>query len=128
MAKQPRERVDCFVGDAVETFHQPIASDDATRIKNPQLFRLSGITKRRKIRAHWQRWAEIRTSQETTRETPVDNTDPIIEPSATASEDPSNLKDAAKPKKKFVTPEITVPVDVLDATTFFQAVDSGVTN
>ena len=29
-------------------------------------------------------------------------------------------------KKKFVTPEISVPVDVLEATTFFQLTDSGV--
>lgn len=58
----------------------------------------------------------------------MENTDLITETSATASENPPNLKDAAKTKKKFVTPEITVPVDVLDATSFFQAVDSGVTN
>ena len=31
-------------------------------------------------------------------------------------------------KKLFVEPEISVPVDVLEATTFFQAVDSGGTN
>jgi hypothetical protein len=31
-------------------------------------------------------------------------------------------------KKKFVEPEISQPVDVLEATTFFQAVDSGATN
>jgi hypothetical protein len=31
-------------------------------------------------------------------------------------------------KKKFVEPEISQPVDVLEATTFFQAVDSGPTN
>lgn len=31
-------------------------------------------------------------------------------------------------KKKFVTPEISVPVDVLEATTFFQLTDSGSTN
>ncbi len=30
-------------------------------------------------------------------------------------------------KKKFVEPELSVPVDVLEATTFFQAVDSGST-
>ncbi len=58
----------------------------------------------------------------------MENTDLIAETVATASENPPNLKDAAKPRKKFVTPEITVPVDVLEATTFFQAVDSGVTN
>ena len=31
-------------------------------------------------------------------------------------------------KKLFVEPEISVPVDVLEATTFFQVVDSGGTN
>jgi hypothetical protein len=58
----------------------------------------------------------------------VENTELITETSATASENPPDSKDAAKPRKKFVTPDITVPVDVLDATSFFQAVDSGVTN
>ena len=31
-----------------------------------------------------------------------------------------------KNRKKFVTPEISLPVDVLEATTFFQLTDSGV--
>ena len=31
-------------------------------------------------------------------------------------------------KRKFVEPEISQPVDVLEATNFFQAVDSGPTN
>jgi hypothetical protein len=31
-------------------------------------------------------------------------------------------------KKPFVAPQISVPVDVLEATTFFQAVESGATN
>ena len=31
-------------------------------------------------------------------------------------------------KKPFVEPVISQPVDVLEATTFFQAVDSGATN
>jgi hypothetical protein len=31
-------------------------------------------------------------------------------------------------KKKFVEPEISHPVDVLEATTYFQAVESGATN
>ena len=31
-------------------------------------------------------------------------------------------------KRKFVEPEISQPVDVLEATTFFQALDSGATN
>lgn len=32
------------------------------------------------------------------------------------------------PKKPFVAPSISVPVDVLEATTFFQSVESGATN
>lgn len=31
-------------------------------------------------------------------------------------------------KKRFVEPEITVPVDILEATTFFQVATSGATN
>ena len=31
-------------------------------------------------------------------------------------------------KKPFVAPRISVPVDVLEATTFFQSVESGATN
>ena len=31
-------------------------------------------------------------------------------------------------KKDFVEPEITVPVDILEATTFFQTASSGATN
>ena len=31
-------------------------------------------------------------------------------------------------KRKFLEPEISQPVDVLEATTLFQAVDSGATN
>ena len=38
----------------------------------------------------------------------------------------SESTDAAKSeKKKFVPPVISLPVDVLEATTFFQSVDSG---
>lgn len=55
----------------------------------------------------------------------MDNTDLNCE---TSVESPSDLQDAPKVKKAFVTPEITFPVDVLEATSFFQAVDSGVTN
>jgi hypothetical protein len=35
--------------------------------------------------------------------------------------------DAADGKKPFVEPEVSFPVDVLEATTFFQAADSGAT-
>ena len=34
----------------------------------------------------------------------------------------------ATDKKPFVAPRISVPVDVLEATTFFQSVESGTTN
>ena len=36
--------------------------------------------------------------------------------------------DLSDGKKPFVEPAISVPVDVLEATTFFQAATSGVTN
>ena len=39
-----------------------------------------------------------------------------------------NLAAERTVKRKFVEPEISQPVDVLEATTFFQAVDSGPTN
>ena len=58
----------------------------------------------------------------------MENTDLITEACATVSDNPPNLKDAPQSRKKFVRPEITVPVDVLEATTFFQSIDSGVTN
>jgi hypothetical protein len=56
----------------------------------------------------------------------VDNADVTKETAVNTSESQSDTTDVVKPaKKKFVTPEISVPVDVLEATTFFQAVDSG---
>lgn len=36
--------------------------------------------------------------------------------------------DAAAGKKAFVEPEVSFPIDVLEATTFFQLTDSGATN
>jgi hypothetical protein len=36
--------------------------------------------------------------------------------------------DVASGKKAFVEPEVTFPIDVLEATTFFQLTDSGATN
>lgn len=35
---------------------------------------------------------------------------------------------AAADKKTFVEPEVSFPIDVLEATTFFQLTDSGATN
>ena len=40
----------------------------------------------------------------------------------------SQFEVVATAKKKFVEPELSSPVDVLEATTFFQAVESGATN
>ncbi|HKV33121.1 MAG TPA: hypothetical protein VJP89_02245 [Pyrinomonadaceae bacterium] len=39
-----------------------------------------------------------------------------------------NANGADESKKAFVEPAISVPVDVLEATTFFQAATSGATN
>ena len=39
-----------------------------------------------------------------------------------------NSGDCSEIKKAFVEPTISVPVDVLEATTFFQAATSGATN
>jgi len=51
------------------------------------------------------------------------------------NEEPAGLQsgnavtgESAKGKKEFVEPAISVPVDVLEATTFFQASTSGPTN
>lgn len=59
----------------------------------------------------------------------VDKVDLSREVAVNTPESQSDPTDADKPaKKKFVTPEISVPVDVLEATTFFQLTDSGNTN
>ena len=41
---------------------------------------------------------------------------------------PAVTGDSSKDKKEFVEPAISAPVDVLEATTFFQASTSGPTN
>lgn len=56
----------------------------------------------------------------------MNESDLIVETGANASEKlPARIDEPAK--KKFVVPEISVPVDVLEATTFFQLADSGTT-
>lgn len=48
---------------------------------------------------------------------------------AALSSPEDNLKETAVAgKKPFIEPEISLPVDVLEATTFLQAVDTGPTN
>lgn len=39
-----------------------------------------------------------------------------------------NLEATPTAKKKFIEPELSTPIDVLEATTFFQTTTSGVTN
>jgi hypothetical protein len=56
----------------------------------------------------------------------VDGSDLIVENPNTADVQPDRTETSTPAKKKFVTPEISVPVDVLEATTFFQVAASGV--
>lgn len=57
----------------------------------------------------------------------MDKGDLTKEAAGTSESQPSPT-DANSAKKQFVVPEISVPVDVLEATTFFQLTDSGATN
>jgi hypothetical protein len=60
----------------------------------------------------------------------ISEEDPLVENAELTTETVETSLDegdAVKPaKKKFVPPVISVPVDVLEATTFFQAADSGI--
>jgi len=59
----------------------------------------------------------------------VNKSDLSVEAGVSATETQPGGIEVCKPAKKiFVIPEISVPVDVLEATTFFQLTDSGVTN
>lgn len=55
----------------------------------------------------------------------MDGSDLIVETANTADAQPDRTETSTPAKKKFVTPEISVPVDVLEATTFFQVATSG---
>lgn len=57
----------------------------------------------------------------------MDGSDLIVETASTADEQSDRTETPTQQKKKFVSPEISVPVDVLEATTFFQLTDSGTT-
>ena len=57
----------------------------------------------------------------------MDGSDLIIE-TATAEVKPGETENSTPAKKNFIVPEISVPVDVLEATTFFQVAASGGTN
>ena len=54
----------------------------------------------------------------------MDGSELIIE-TATAEVKPDGTENSTSAKKNFIAPEISVPVDVLEATTFFQAATSG---
>jgi len=59
----------------------------------------------------------------------VTNSDLIPEAVANSIEnEPVAAEGVKSARRKFVVPEVSVPFDVLEATTFFQAVDSGATN
>jgi hypothetical protein len=58
----------------------------------------------------------------------LDGSDVIVETANATNAQPEGADTSAPAKKKFITPEISVPVDVLEATTFFQVAASGGTN
>ena len=58
----------------------------------------------------------------------MNKSDLSVETGASATESQPGIEDSKPAKKIFVVPEISVPVDVLEATTFFQLTDSGATN
>lgn len=52
----------------------------------------------------------------------------IIKEESAGTQNESSINEVKEGKKAFVEPAISVPVDVLEATTFFQAATSNVTN
>ena len=58
----------------------------------------------------------------------MDASDLIVETANTSEVQPDRTETSTPAKRKFVTPEISVPVDVLESTTFFQVAASGTTN
>lgn len=55
----------------------------------------------------------------------MDVSDLIVETANNVEVQPDRTETSTPAKKKFVTPEISVPVDVLEATTYFQLAASG---
>ena len=52
----------------------------------------------------------------------------VIKEESAGAQNESSISEIKEGKKAFVEPAISVPVDVLEATTFFQAATSNVTN
>ena len=57
----------------------------------------------------------------------MDGSELIVENPSVSEAPPNATESAPTAKKKFVTPEVSVPVDVLEATTYFQVATSGAT-
>ena len=51
-----------------------------------------------------------------------------LEPGESGKNNETNDNQSTATKRNFIEPEISQPVDVLEATTFFQSLDSGATN
>jgi len=51
-----------------------------------------------------------------------------LEPGESGKNNETNDNQGTATKRSFIEPEISQPVDVLEATTFFQSLDSGATN
>jgi hypothetical protein len=58
----------------------------------------------------------------------VDRLDLVENPASASELQTEKTEDAPATRKPFVVPEISVPVDVLEATTFFQGATSGAAN
>lgn len=59
--------------------------------------------------------------------TKTENLNPVQLPEV-AEKDELTKAVAAAPRRAFVEPEVSFPVDVLESTTFFQFTESGATN
>ena len=59
--------------------------------------------------------------------TKTENQDPVRLPEVSETDEIARAG-AAPPRRAFVEPEVTFPVDVLESTTFFQFSESGATN
>jgi hypothetical protein len=55
----------------------------------------------------------------------VDRANVAPDPVKICDTQPEPVEGSESDRKKFVSPEISLPVDVLEATTFFQITDSG---
>ena len=59
--------------------------------------------------------------------TKTENLIPVQFPEVKESDETTDAA-AAAPRRAFVEPEVSFPIDVLESTTFFQFVESGVSN